>query len=220
MHWASIPIHIIDFEGTKGSGILEYGVVTLHQNRITQTYTRLCHGTGAILPQDSRLHGILMDNTQNTCPFSDEWPLFSSLRNTGVFAAHHAQTENMLLKNIWPYPRKSPDFLEPGKSSTSWGPWIDSCALFKAIYPQLESYSLIHLINIFKLTEKLAQLTQKYCQPPRNKPHCALYDALASTILLQYLTSLQQFDKASINWLMINSASQTKRRSLEQTTFQ
>lgn len=219
MHWSSTPVHIIDFEGTKTSGILEYGIVTLHQNQITQTHSRLCKARGAISSQDTHQHGISIDDTQNTLPFSCEWPLFSSLRSSGPLAAHHAQTENMLLKNTWPYPRTSPDFLNPGQLSTSWGPWIDTCQLFKRLYPQLESYKLIDLINTFRLSEQMAKLTQIYCPTSRNKPHCALYDALASTLLLQYITSLAEFDKVTISWLIINSAPQVKRQSLEQTTF-
>jgi DNA polymerase III epsilon subunit-like protein len=219
MHWSSTPIHIIDFEGSKTSGILEYGVVTLHQNRITQTQSRFCQPIGIISVQETRQHGISIEDTQNTLPFSNEWSFFASLRSTGVLAAHHAQTENMLLKNTWPYPRSSPDFLNPNQLSTSWGPWIDTCQLFKTFYPQLDSHKLVDLINTFQLSEKLAKITQKHCQPSRNRPHCALFDALASTLLLQHITSLAQFDKITISWIIINSAPQAKRQLLEQITF-
>lgn len=216
MHWSSIPIHIIDFEGTKNSGILEYGVVTLHQNTIVQTQTRLCQATGAITDQDIRQHGITSQAVQDTLPFSNEWSLFSNLRSTGPLGAHHAQTENMLLKNSWPYPRNSPDFLNLNESLTSWGPWIDTCQLFKTIYPQLETHKLIDLIHIFQLTGQLSELSQKYCPSSRNKHHCALYDALASVTLLFYLTSLSDFKNVSLQWLLINSAPQKKSVQMKQ----
>lgn len=219
MHWTSIPIHIIDFEGTKASGILEYGVVTIENNSITQTATRLCQSAGSISPQDSRLHGISEADTQDKLPFSHDWPLFSSLRSSGPLAAHHAQTENMLLKHTWPYTKNSPDWINPEQFSTSWGPWIDTCQLFKTLFPQLESHKLIYLIETFHLSEQLADLSQKHCPPNRNKPHCALYDALASALLLQYITSLPQFEDTSIQWLIVNSSSQSNRQSLEQRNF-
>ena len=34
------PIHVIDFEGSRQSGIVEYGVVTLHGAEIVAAHTR------------------------------------------------------------------------------------------------------------------------------------------------------------------------------------
>ncbi len=219
MHWSSIPIHIIDFEGTKTSGILEYGIVTLHNNQITQTLSQLCLPTGPINSQDFHLHRISQIDTQNTLPFSHNWPLFSSLRSTGPLTAHHAQTENTLLKHTWPYTKNSPDFLNPKLTSTSWGPWIDTCQLFKTLFPQLISYKLIHLINTFHLTDKLTKLTKKHCLPTRCQPHCALYDALASTLLLQYIANLPELQHITITWLILNSTPHSHRQSLTQKSL-
>lgn len=221
MHWTATPIHIIDFEGTKAYGIIEYGIVTLHNNRITQTHTRLCQPTGntPIPLQDSRLHGIYESHTQDALPFSSDWPLFSSLRSSGPLAAHHAQTENMLIKDCWPYTKNSPDWIDPQRSSTSWGPWIDTCQLFKTLFPQLDSHKLMSLINAFKLCERLTALSQEHCPDGRNKPHCALYDALASSLLLQYVGSIAEFQNISTHWLLVNSASSQYRQSLEQRSF-
>lgn len=216
MHWTSIPIHIIDFEGTKTSGILEYGIVTLHNNQIIQTISQPCLPTGPIEPQDFRLHRISQNDTQNTLPFSHNWSLFSSLRSTGPLAAHHAQTENMLLKHTWPYTKNSPDFLNPGHISTSWSPWIDTCQLFKTLFPQLVSHKLIHLITTFHLTNKLDDLAKKHCPPTRRQPHSALYDALASTLLLQYIANLPELQHITTTWLILNSAPQLHRQSLTQ----
>lgn len=216
MVWSTIPIHIIDFEGTQSSGILEYGVVTLHHNTIVQTQTRLCQATGMIRERDVYQHGITTNLTEKEMPFSQEWPFFSNLRLTGPLGAHHAQTENGLLKNVWPYPKTSPDFLNINPFCTSWGPWIDTCQLFKTIYPQLESYKLIDLIKVFQLTDPLIEVSRKYCPATRMKYHCALYDALASAVLLLYLTNLIDFKNISIEWLLINSASQDKRADMEQ----
>lgn len=215
-HWSSFPIHIIDFEGTQSSGILEYGIVTLHHNTIIQTHTRLCQATGIITDREVYQHGITSNLTEKETLFSQEWALFSNLRLTGPLGAHHAQTENILLKNVWPYPRTSPNFLNIDESCTSWGPWIDTCQLFRTVYPQLETYKLLDLINKFELADQLIELSQKYCPPTRMRYHCALYDALASALLLLYLTSLSDFKNISIQWLLINSASQDKRADMQQ----
>lgn len=220
MQGISVPIHVIDFEGTRSSGVVEYGVVTLHNNEITKTYSRLCEPSGEISFLESRQHGITASLVGDSPTFSEEWGLFSSLRGTGILAGHHAQTENMLLKSVWPYPRVSPNFVEPGGVVTSWGPWVDTCWLYRNIYPGLKSYKLMDLIEGFQLQINLDRWVEEYCQVGRDRHHCALHDALGSALLLKYILELPEFrDKVGLQWLLVNSASSRKRMGLEQRVF-
>lgn len=220
MHWKSIPIHIIDFEGTPSSGIIEYGVVTLLNGRIANTHTRFCRPFGQISLEDTALHGISLSETKNTLPFAHEWNLFSELRRTGPLAAHHAHTEHMLLKSVWPYPSKSPDFLDPEYQSTTWDPWIDSCQLYRYLHPELNSHKLMSLISSFRLEEELRKLALLHCPQSRQKPHCALYDALASALLLLSLGELPEFQDMSLEWLITKSATTPKKvEDLEQLSL-
>lgn len=217
MHWSSIPIHIIDFEGTASSGIIEYGIVSLHQNEIIATHTRLCGAIGELTPQDIRQHGITKNMIENIQPFSQEWELFIKMREKGPLGAHHAHTENMLLKNTWPFPKTVPDFMNLNESCATWGPWIDTCQLFKIIYPQLKNYKLSYLIDVFQLSQKLENLSLNHCPEFRRKYHCALYDALASAVLLLYLTSLSEFKDCTLQWIIMHSSSLEKRTGMQQT---
>lgn len=210
MHWKDHLIHVIDFEGTRDSGIIEYGVVTLKNGAVAETHTRICRPIGPITSNEARQHGIDQELTVGTLPFAHEWPIFTELRKTGPLAAHHAQVENHLIKSIWPYPPLSPCFLDPSESLTTWGPWIDTCKLYKVIFPGLGSYGLMDLISAFSLEETLIQLVRKHCPGNRQKYHCALHDALASAVLLIYLGNLKNFEELTAEWLIIKSASNSE----------
>lgn len=216
MHWSSIPIYIVDFEGTAGSGIVEYGIVTLYHGEIIETQTRLCGTIGELKHQDVRQHGITRDMIEEKLPFSQEWELFARMREKGALGAHHAHIENVLLKNTWPFPRKSPDLMNLNEFCATWGPWIDTCQLFKAVYPQIKNYKLSHLIKVFQLSDKVERLSWEHCPKLRRKYHCALYDALASATLLLYLMSLEEFRDCTFQWMIMYSASPEKRDGMKQ----
>ena len=126
MLWTDSPIHFVDFEGNRECGVIEYGVATLLNREIVATQTRLCMAYAEIRSIESQLHGIHNSATQNKSPFSDEWEYFNQLRKSGPLAAHHASTENNLLKMVWPYPTYSPDFLNTDLEIAEWGPWLDT----------------------------------------------------------------------------------------------
>ena len=69
-----------------------------------------------------------------------------------------------------------------------WGPWLDTHALFRQYYPQgLADYKLSTLVQAFQLESRLAELAKEHCPSQRRKAHCALYDAIASALLLIHL---------------------------------
>ena len=56
--WTDIPVHVIDFEGSRETGIVEFGVVTLRGGVIADVTTRLCGARGRIGAEDVRVHGL------------------------------------------------------------------------------------------------------------------------------------------------------------------
>jgi DNA polymerase III epsilon subunit-like protein len=184
MRWTDLPVHFIDFEGGAGSGIVEFGVVTLRDGQIAETRTRLCRAVGRIRPEDSAVHGLNGNDVEAFAPFAAEFDYFAGLRETGPLAAHYAGTENALLKAVWPYPRTSPDFARPGGRVTDWGPWIDSARIYAQLYPKLESGKLEVLVERFGLQVDLDALAAVHCPDSRRRYHAALYDALAGALLL------------------------------------
>jgi len=199
----STPIHVIDFEGSRQSGIVEYGVATLLGRSVQATYTRICAPVGTISDQDRATHGIHEEQARRAEPFDREWSLFAGLREGGPFAAHNVAVESGLITNVWPHPRKCVNFAMPELQAANWGPWLDTLRLYRRIYPGLESYGLEALVGSFGLQDELDAR--------------ALYDALASALLLARLLGEPELAGPSLRWLMVQSAaSDAERESMGQ----
>src|SRR5438874_2402794 len=80
MSWIDQPIFFVDFEGSRASGILEFGVVEVHRGEIASVRTRLCRAMGRVREEDAAVHGLREAALAGCAPFSDEWRYFSSLR--------------------------------------------------------------------------------------------------------------------------------------------
>lgn len=211
------PIHVIDFEGSRQSGIVEYGVATLAGRSITATFSRICAPVGTISDLDRSHHGINEEMAQAHATFDEEWSLFSRLREEGPFAAHNVAVEAGLLATVWPYPKKCPNFAEPEIRAADWGPWLDTLRLYRRIYPDMESYGLEALVHDFGLQAELDRQADLSCPKGRRRYHCALYDAMASALLLARLFSEPELESASLRWLILQSAaSESGRESMGQ----
>lgn len=210
--WSQQLIHFVDFEGSLGSGILEYGVVTFQAGVILDARTRLCRATGAVRAEDVALHGIDARSVQERPPFTDDFDFFAGLRQRGPLAAHFASAENTLIKAAWPYPRTSPDFSRDGGAVTDWGPWIDTGRLYPQFYPSLASARLEDLVGAFGLQAALETAAGRWCPSARRHYHAALYDALAGALLLTRLESEPAIRDRPLGWLLAHSTLDPEKR--------
>lgn len=213
MRWSESQIHFIDFEGNLTSGILEYGVATIHGGRVVQACTRLCGPIGRIRSSDTAIHGIDERAVASAAPFSDDFHFFARLRETGPLGAHYAHAENTLIRATWPYARAATDFARSGETVTTWGPWIDTGRLYTQIFPTLPSGKLEELITTFGLAARLQQLADEYCPATRRMYHAALYDALAAALLLLALGERPEFPDMTLGWLLQMSTLNPERRA-------
>lgn len=202
MLWSEATIHVIDFEGHPAYGVIEYGVATLRGGRIVASETRICRATAPIRESDSRIHGLFRRNTTGAEPFRSDFERVVGWRRTGVLAAHNKTVEHGLLKDTWPYPPFVPDWRAPGRETAEWGPWIDTLRIYQTLYPTLDSHSLGSLVERFGLAPGLTAAARAHCPARRRKAHCALYDALASALLLNRLLSVPQAAEASLATLL------------------
>jgi DNA polymerase-3 subunit epsilon len=168
-----IPIHVIDFEGNGKRGIVEWGVVSLDGQAIIATRTQLCRPY--FFPEAA---------PEGCVDFSIYTDYFLQLRRTGIFCAHHCCVEDNLLRRYWASPGYVPSFTS-ASAVTTWGPWLDTCAIWLQMIPGLASYNLVDLIQICSLQNSLRQAASEHCPPGRTHPHAALYDALAASLLLR-----------------------------------
>ncbi len=201
-----VPIHVIDFEGSRQSGVVEYGYATLEHGEVVDSGTRVCAPVGTISDMDREQHGISEERAATEASFEADWSLFAGLRESGPFCAHNAAVEDGFLRAVWSCPRTSPDFSEPGQRLASWGPWLDTLPIYRRTYPQLESHKLRGLVEIFGLQGELDGQAGILCPSDRQHYHCALYDALASALLLRRLADEPELKQCSLRWLFLQSA--------------
>ena len=192
--WYKHSIHCLDFEGSRRSGIVEFGLVTIVDFDFMAMETRLCRSIAPIPEIETATHQIRDIDVAESDPLSESWELFRDRRLDGPFAAHHARVENGLIKSVWPFVTRCPNFIT-GNLDVDWAPWLDTCALYRALFPDLESYNLSRLIDAFGLQERLDDLASRFCPIHRSSFHCAPYDALASGVLL---LQLQKYDEISM----------------------
>ena len=217
MSWTEQPIYFVDFEGSRTSGVLEYGVVALQRGEIVDTRTRLCSAIGRIRAEDTAVHGLDVDALAAQRPFAADWEYFAGLREEGPLAAHYAGVENALLKSVWPYPRSSPDFARPGEAVVDWGPWVDTARIYGQLFPQLPSGQLEALITSVGLQSELDAAAKQFCPSERCRYHSALYDALAGALLLRALAHHPQVASLSMMQLLaLSTLDPRKRDALQQ----
>lgn len=223
MTWTATAIHVLDFEGGRPSGVVEYGVATLREGKVVVTRTRLCAPTGPVAPAESALHGIGAEEAARAEPFAAEQALFANLRQTGLFAAHHAPVERALLRRAWPVPPAAPDFGARDHASAprlaDWGPWLDTRRIYESLYPSLPGYQLMDLVQTFALTGELTALALLHCPNSRRRPHCALYDALAAALLLARLAREPKVAAAPLAWLLAQSVPPDAAEAINQGEF-
>jgi DNA polymerase-3 subunit epsilon len=68
------------------------------------------------------------------------------------------------------------------------------------------------LIEIFDIQATLDAQAATICPVERRYYHCALYDALASALLLNRLTEEPTLEDASLRWLFLQSAASAAAR--------
>ncbi len=215
--WDELPIHVIDFEGGPHCGIVEFGVVTLKGTRIEGTATGMCRPKAAISRKEQATHGIGNDMVRGQPLFAQEWERFARLRETGPLAGHFASAENTMLKSVFPYARLSNTWMQADKKHAEWGPWLDTGYLYRNYGDDESSLKLEDLVLRWELQAELDELAAKHCPAKRRHYHCALYDALASALLLLlYCVELSE-QRPTLRQLIIESqGSGAKKQAFEQ----
>lgn len=205
--WSSVPIHVIDFEGSARTGVVEFGVATLLGGDIVAASTRL-HASRVPVPAiDTQCHGLGAKDLKGLPPFESEWDHWVSLRRTGLLAAHNASVETGLLRETWSRPSAVPSFVGAEATVAEWGPWIDTCRLARAWAPSLGDFRLSSLVAALRLAPRLDALAGEHCPPNRRRYHCALYDALAAALVLRALCGLEGRSSAPLSQLVRDSVS-------------
>jgi len=193
----SLAVHVIDFEGNGRRGIAEWGVVSLAGQEITATHTRRCR---PYFPPEEAPEGC--------ADFEKYADFFLQLRRTGLFCAHHSHVEDNLLRRYWASPGYVPG-LPPSSPVLTWGPWLDTRALWARLIPNRRSCRLMDLLRGAALTQRLRHELSLHCPTACDRPHTALHDALASSLLLRHAMELAP-QKTLEDWVFYSQPMQDR----------
>ncbi|MDR1435220.1 MAG: hypothetical protein LBI77_02345 [Puniceicoccales bacterium] len=209
-------IHVIDFEGNRSHGIMEYGLVTLENNRISDIFHGNCCGDNSFGVVPWAEHSRFQKKMAHPS-FGKQLNLFKKKRKCGFFCAHNATLEDRLLRRYhFLSMDESGEGNRPSKDNEShhffaktlaerkiqainapimgrnisWGPWIDTHKIYRKYYPMVGSYSLGKLVRHFRLEEELERLVAEHNFGERLTFHRAPYDAIATALLLQNFIDL------------------------------
>jgi DNA polymerase III epsilon subunit-like protein len=198
-----MDLYVVDFEGSLHYGVVEYGVVRLAATGITEVFTGMCRPDRAVSPKDVLLHGLREDRLREFPGFDTHRDLFYGFRCRGLLAAHHAPVEQGLLNRYWHTLQSTSADGHPYPVLGSWGPWVDSRHVSRH-YHQFDSHSLMSVIEALGLEGRLVELGEAHCPEDRRRPHCALYDALASALIL--LHSREAFGATLEDWVSVSQS--------------
>lgn len=128
-----------------------------------------------------KVHGITSADLAGAPPLGELWPQVKLRLAGSAVVAHGKGTERRFLRAF------------PGHG---FGPWIDTLLLARSAWPLVPDHSLGHLCNHFGLTETIMELV------PERAWHDALFDTVASLVLLRHLVETFALDARPLEMLI------------------
>lgn len=144
-------------------------------------FVSFLHTEQPILWSAQKVHGISPLDLTNAPPLLSLWPAMKSRLAGAVVVAHGKGTEKRFLRAF------------PGHG---FGPWIDTLLLARAAWPDLPSHALGPLCEFHHLTPAIQSLVALRAW------HDALFDSVASLVLLVHLIETHDLMDASIDTLL------------------
>ena len=128
-----------------------------------------------------KVHGIRDEDLDGSPTLLALWPELKSRLAGAAVVAHGKGTEKRFLRAF------------PGHG---FGPWVDTLLLARAAWPELPQHSLSALCDARGLSDSVQSML------PGRRWHDALYDAVASLVLLEDV--IRAFDLADkpLDWLL------------------
>lgn len=128
-----------------------------------------------------KVHGIGPEQLADAPSLLMLWPEFRQRLSGAVVVAHGKGTEKRFLRAF------------PGHG---FGPWIDTLLLSRTAWPDLPDHSLGALCEAHGLSTLISELV------PEKSWHDALYDAVASLVLLSHLISSHALEDHPVESLL------------------
>lgn len=177
----------IDFEsaGTasgKTDAPIQIGMATLSPDlEGYANWESYIHTDKPITWAAQKVHGITKEDLADAPKLMLLWPEIKQRLAGAAVVAHGHGTEKRFLRAF------------PGHG---FGPWVDTLHLSRAVYPEMENHSLSHICETLDLKAEIDVLV------PGKTWHDALYDAVASIVLLKQIIARYQLDNSPLATLL------------------
>jgi len=126
-------------------------------------------------------HGMLRNEIAEAPTPNELWPQVQPRLIGRPLCAHNVATEKKFIRTMAP--------MHP------FGPWIDTLRISRKVWPDCLSYALEDLILVLGLSMRVDEICAG-----RNA-HDALYDAVASAMILEHLLEQPGWDKVTVGEL-------------------
>lgn len=147
---------------------------------ITDEWTSYIYTDQPITWAAQKVHGITSDDLLDAPRLMLLWPHLKNRLSTAAVVAHGHGTEKRFLNAF------------PGHG---FGPWIDTLQLSRAAWPHLPSHSLGDLCHSLQLDSQVRD------RLPEKNWHDALFDSIASIVILRHLIESFQLHDAPLHTL-------------------
>jgi len=154
-------IRVIDIEGSIESGVRQASYIDFKNFEIINSKEYL---------EDDGLFSTWLSIGTN-CDVVDYW------------AAHNCMVDKNIITKYAPYKNNLADQF----TKMEWGPWIDTLAIYKVLYPHLKNYTLSYLKSVFRLEGSVKELSASLCKRTAVKQHESMYDCIVTYLLLHRL---------------------------------
>jgi DNA polymerase-3 subunit epsilon len=183
----------IDFESagvTRGStdAPVQIGLALLEQHEQTWqlrpewSFRSFLHSDQKIVWSAQKVHGIRTEDLTDAPRLLSLWPRLNATLRHRVVVAHGAGTEKRFLRAF---------------PMHGFAPWVDTLKVAQAAFPHQPDYSLEALSQMLGVVEA----TQAHC--PNSTFHDALFDAVASLLVLREILLRADLSNAPILDLLV-----------------
>ena len=164
----------IDFESAgsapgRTDEPVQIAIAHLIGTEISDALCSYVKAQGTVTWAARKVHGITDSMIKDAPCFMDLWPQIKSCMEGCWIVAHGAATEKRFLR-VFPF--------------HSFGPWVDTLDLARAVYPSLPSHALGEVVRALGLENDPEICADDF------RWHDARCDAVASLVLLRHLISV------------------------------
>lgn len=157
---------------------------------VSDTWTSYIHTEQEITWAAQKVHGITKDDLADAPKMMMLWPQIKKRLSNVAVVAHGHGTEKRFLSAF---------------PAHGFGPWIDTLQLSRAAFPELADHSLGNVCDTLGLTEEISDIISEKTW------HDALYDSVASIILLKHIILTFSLEYSPLSTLLQPDTTQWRK---------